>query len=184
MPMPRLFFALRPEPGQAAAMAEATRPLLQSLGGNAVAVVDLHLTLHFLGEVPEERIDALAIAAANIQPRLLPLALTRIDCWLASRVLCLLPDTSDDTGQQHLATLAAQLRTAAQSCGLTPDTRPFRAHVTVGRKIPSAAARARPWPQACAQSLPFKANGFVLMQGARHPAEMRYAVCHAWPASP
>ena len=78
-------------------MAEVARPLLQSLRGSAVAVVDLHLTLHFLGEVPEERIDALALAAANIPPRFLQLALTRIDCWPVSRVLCLLPDADAGT---------------------------------------------------------------------------------------
>jgi RNA 2',3'-cyclic 3'-phosphodiesterase len=179
--MPRLFFALRPEPGQAEAMAEAARPLLQALGGNAVAVVDLHLTLHFLGEVPEDRIDALAMAAASLQPRFLQLALSRIDCWPAARVVCLLPGSG--TSMQATAKLARQLRVIVQAAGLPTDAKPFRPHVTVGRKIPKGSARQPAWPQQLAAPLQLAADGFVLMQGAQGPGGARYVVRRAWPAT-
>jgi 2'-5' RNA ligase len=80
--------------------------------------------------------------------------------------------------------LARTLAATARAGGITLDDRPFRAHVTVARKVSAAASRARRWPQPLASPLPFTANGFVLMESTREPDGPRYKVIHAWPSAP
>lgn len=177
--MPRLFFALQPEPGQKLEIARSVQPWLKSPGGKAVPAPDLHLTLCFLGEVPQMRIAALLEAAAGIQAQRLQLRLSRIDHWRAARVLCLLAP-EEDAGVQAAARLAGQLRAAARDIGLQLDARPFRAHVTVARKVPAGMTGAGAWPQELVRPLPFHANGFALMESRPDSAGPRYSVYREW----
>lgn len=176
--MPRLFFALKPDAAQAAMMLEATRPLLQELRGRPVIAADLHLTLCFLGEIAEAQASVLLATAEQIPPVSLQLAVSQLDFWQDSRVLCLMPEAGAPL--EPVTALAARLRSAAMAAGLPVERRPFRAHVTVGRKIPSSAALARTWPLRLAEPLSLTADGFVLMgsTGAREGA--RYDVRRAW----
>lgn len=179
--MPRLFFALQPEPAQLSAIAAAVLPIVQALDARTVTAANLHLTLAFLGEVAAETIPGLLRAAARTKPLPIRLSLTHLDCWAESRVLCLLPD--DSPGLQAATRLAQGVDVAARTAGIAPDKRPFRAHVTVARKV-SAAARARRWPEQLPVPLPFTADGFVLMESTRETEGERYRAIHAWPAAP
>jgi 2'-5' RNA ligase len=180
--MPRLFFALRPEPAQRAAIAAAMLPLVRALGAKPVAETDLHLTLAFLGEVAAEVASCLQRTAASIAPAPLHLLLSRVDCWEKSGVLCLLPQ--ETAAAPAVQGLARTLVAAARAGGITLDDRPFRAHVTLARKVPPAASHARLWPLPLPASLPFTADGFVLMESTREPDGPRYKVIHAWPSAP
>jgi 2'-5' RNA ligase len=99
---------------------------------------NLHLTLHFLGEVDEGRLpllkEAIAPALAFDRPRIglagwgvfPPKAPARV-IWLGVAA------GAGALGSAH-ASLAERLRAA----GFTPEGRPFSPHLTVGRvKIPS-----------------------------------------------
>lgn len=175
----RLFFALQPEPAQRAAIAAATLATAQAMGAKPVAQADLHMTLAFLGEVATESLPGLLRATDGISSGPVQLSLTRLDCWAGSRVLCVLPEESAQV--PLLQQLAASLGDAARAAGLAPDTKPFRAHVTVARKVPAPALRTHHWPELLSPPLPFTASGFVLMESTRDPEGPRYKVIHVWP---
>lgn len=179
--MPRLFFALQPEPAQRDRIGAAALLQLHSVGGTAVAATDLHLTLCFLGEVATSQLPALAQAAADLAPLQLGLLLTQVDWWQGPRVLCLLPPAGD--GLDALAAFAARLHHAVASAGVEPDQRPFRPHVTIVRRTPAAAARARRWPAPLGTPLPITSDGFVLMQNTGARSGPRYEAIRRWPST-
>jgi 2'-5' RNA ligase len=178
--MPRLFFALRPQPAERTSIAAALLPIVHALGASPVAEADLHVTLVFLGEVAEQDVPRLQRGIATAASGLVELALTRVDCWEQSRVLCLLPE--ENAAARVVHPLALSLQAAARAAGAVPHDTPFRPHVTVARKVPPAASRTMAWPRPLPAPLPFMADGFVLMQSTRRDEGRRYDVIHAWPA--
>ena len=144
-PTRRLFFALWPDAVARRALTPSPVPRRwPRVGGRPVPPASLHATLAFLGAVPAARIAELAAlaraAAAAWPPGETPLLLrfTRLAHWRAPQVLCALTARADDT---PAGALAQALQTAAAAAGFFPDLKPFRAHVTVARKVARAPPR-------------------------------------------
>lgn len=138
----RLFFALWPSPAEQQRLAAAVEVAVCASGGRAVPVANLHLTLVFLGNVRTDLVATLAslargqLAATAAQD---PLALSfvALEPWFRPQVLVALPEREP----QVLGALAHSLVSATTAAGFAPDLKPFRAHVTVARKVPRSAAR-------------------------------------------
>ncbi|WP_330474806.1 RNA 2',3'-cyclic phosphodiesterase [Terrabacter sp. C0L_2] len=93
-----------------------------------------HVTLAFLGDVPERRLDdlteALARSAAKRDPLVLRLAgAGAFPNPYAARVLW----AGVEQVRGDLAAVAGGIRNAAASAGATPDGTRFQAHLTLGR---------------------------------------------------
>jgi 2'-5' RNA ligase len=178
----RLFFALWPEGGFIARLRAAVHTLGLA-GGRAVADLDLHVTLCFLGAVEESSLPALCERVAALQLPPFELEFDAIEYWSRSRVLAATSACLPATG----AALAGALHAQARALGLRTDERPFRAHVTLLRGLaasPGAAAA----PLTLSPPLQLVANNFYLAQSqqleatsAGGPAPCRYARLAAWP---
>lgn len=99
-----------------------------------VGAAALHLTLKFLGEVPEERVAAIrdslaAIAAATRQMTLTCAGLGVFPGPSRPRVVW----AGITDGLRELGSLAAAVERAVEPLGFAPERRPFRGHVTLGR---------------------------------------------------
>jgi 2'-5' RNA ligase len=149
----RLFFALWPDDEQRAALADATRKAVRHCGGRPVPAQNLHVTLAFLGSVPQERLtelDRIACQGAAAFAAAAPvLTFDRLAYWARPRLLCALagelapaPDTgaAPDHEPAGALQLSAALKQASVAAGFAPDLKPFRAHVTVARKVTHAPA--------------------------------------------
>jgi len=134
----RAFLAVpvgRPASGLLAAHVEKLRPRVA--GVRWVDTATTHITLHFFAELALDRVDglveAVGDAAAREQP--FPLRLGGLGSFpggTRARVLWVgLVEEST-----ALAGLAARVRAAVARCGYEVDSRPFRAHVTLGRPTP------------------------------------------------
>jgi 2'-5' RNA ligase len=142
-PTRRLFFALWPDAAMREAMAQATREAARASGGRLVPAANLHVTLAFLGSVPERRLTELAeIARGAASGGSLELAFDHLEYWRAAQLLCALPTEAP----APVAALARRLQDALAASGFAPDlksswsvevniTRPFRPHVTLARKV-------------------------------------------------
>lgn len=137
----RLFFALWPDPAQQVALAEATRSAVERSGGQAVPPENLHITLVFVGSVPESDIERVEVIAAKVaadvgsEPALV--ALDALDYWKKPRIVCL---TAAQAASAQSSRVAEILRERLTADGFAPDPKPFRPHVTLARKVSRGAS--------------------------------------------
>lgn len=127
----RLFFALWP--GDRVREAVAARLSSIPVQGRAVPRSNWHVTLAFLGETAPERRRAYEAAAETVAARPFELVLDRLGYFHRPRVFWL----GAGTVPGELAALHADLNALLAEQGFEPDRRPFRAHLTLARKMPS-----------------------------------------------
>jgi 2'-5' RNA ligase len=178
----RLFFALWPDGDFIARLRTAAHPLGVS-AGRAVADLDLHVTLCFLGEVEETRLPALCERVTALQLPPFELEFEAIEYWSRSRLLA----ATSATVPTASAALARALQDQARALGLRTDERPLRPHVTLLRGLAAGTMPAAgPWP--LSPPLQLAASNFYLAQSqqleatsAGSLAPCRYARLAAWP---
>ncbi len=152
----RLFLALWPGAATRCALRTTRDRFRWPAQARPTAEVDLHLTLHFIGPVPADRVPALVPALAVQAPRF-TLHPGRLAQW--GEHVAVLEPASPPAG---LLVLHERLAQALRAQGLPVETRAFRPHVTLarthGRTVPPAGpAGAWRWPVASyvlAQSVP------------------------------
>jgi 2'-5' RNA ligase len=135
----------------------------------------LHITLKFLGDIPEDLVNPLSIEldrAARGHPRL---KLMLSDCGAfpnVKRPRVIWAGLSGDVGE--LTGLAASIEKACALCGIPEEKRPFSSHITLGRlKTPTVVDLG-------IGSLAgmFSANEVLLYQSELLPSGARYTVLH------
>ena len=172
----RLFFALQPSAQQSAELVERAAPLVAQLQAQPVSASNLHATLCFIGAVPPEKVTDLLEAAARVRGSRATLDFDALEHWPQPKVLCA---TARDTAAAHL--LAQQLAIATAAAGLAPDLKPFRAHLTLARKVSAQRAAECEWPRELTPRLQLHCDRFLLMQSQRDEAGSIYSVVDSWP---
>jgi RNA 2',3'-cyclic 3'-phosphodiesterase len=159
---------------------EAAAPVLAAAGGRALARVDLHVTLCFLGAVAEPELAALRERAAGIDATAFELSFERLELWREARILAATVERVPGAA----AELAGALAGAAGEVGLTLERRPWRPHITLARgvKLPQAGAAVRLLPLALPSGRFYLAESQgVGAQACGNAAPARYARLASWP---
>lgn len=144
----RLFFALPLPPDALAAAAAAQRRLREACGPGAKlsfpAAAQLHVTLAFLGELPDADSAAEAGRAAWTFAEAFDVSLEGLGAFPnARRPRALFLAVAE--GAAAVSARASELRDALAARGLPVEARPFRPHLTLARVKPGGerdAARA------------------------------------------
>jgi RNA 2',3'-cyclic 3'-phosphodiesterase len=140
----------------------------------------LHLTVHFFGELDEDRVEeALAAVAPAGEAAPFDIALGGLGSFPprgAPRVLWL----GVTGGSEPLTALARGCRDRLGAAGFAVEERPFSAHCTLGRPRPgwSAAARAA-WAASAADAValpPFRVDRLTLFRSRPHPGGAEHSV--------
>lgn len=131
-PSCRLFLALWPEPDVRRQLAGRRDAWLWPRGAAPVHTDKLHLTLHFLGDVPGERLPEL-LDGFELAFEPFRIEITRAALW-HNGIAVLEPDQAPPA----LATLHARLSDALRALGLRLEARPYRPHVTMARRAAGA----------------------------------------------
>jgi len=135
----RLFVALEPPEPVRRRIAAASGAVRRGAGAAAsevrwVAEENLHLTIQFLGAVPEERVAAVEKAVIEVAARGRPLSLEVKGAGgfpNARRPRVVWLGLAGEV--PALAALAAELGKRLTPLGFAPEARPFSAHLTLGR---------------------------------------------------
>ncbi|HEX9050896.1 MAG TPA: RNA 2',3'-cyclic phosphodiesterase [Anaeromyxobacter sp.] len=181
----RLFVALDPPEPVRRRLAALGVELRRTAGrrGEEVRWVppeNVHLTLQFLGAVPEERVGAIegAIRAAAAAARTLSLELKGAGGFPnARRPRVVWAGVGGET--EALAALAADLGRRLAPLGFPPEERPFSAHLTLGRARDGRGAPglAGALAQAAeAGGTPWRAAEVALFESHLSPKGPRYEV--------
>jgi RNA 2',3'-cyclic 3'-phosphodiesterase len=128
----RLFLALWPDPALRHQLKEWRDAWTWPRGASPVHPDKLHVTLHFLGALPSERLPELLEGfAVPFEP--FRLDLTRAALW--HNGIAVLEPSLTPPG---LADLHARLSGTLVALGLQPETRHYRPHVTMARRAGGA----------------------------------------------
>lgn len=173
----RLFFALQPPLELAASVLESASPLLAALQARAAPASNLHATLCFLGSVEPERLEALRTAASQVRAAPVALRLDAFDYWNKPRVL-VAAATEEST---EASALSMSLHERASAAGFSPDPKPFRAHLTLARKISPTDAAKISWPQNISPGFVVRCERFSLMESTKGEHGSIYSVIDSWP---
>ena len=184
LPGRRIFIAA-PLPDEAVAqiaeLVEGVRAAGVPGGGRDVRWVrldGLHLTLRFLGPTVEDRVEAarVAVRVAGAGAGSLELAIGGAGAFPArGRPRALWLGVRD--GAEALADLAAEVDRALVDLGWPPETRPFRAHLTLARAdgvVAGATIGARLTEAAAAMRVAFRIEQIGLFESLTGGGPARY----------
>ena len=123
-------------------------------GGRRVPGANLHLTLHFIGNVYFEQMDCLQAAARCVNAPGFDLTLDVQGLFKKPRVAWL----GCDNPPAALADLHWQLGKRLLACDFQPEARTYHPHLTVARKSGSIAA------DACFTPIAWRVTEFALIE--------------------
>lgn len=167
----RLFFALWPTAALRDALAPHIRALQPAGVGRPQRPDQWHATLEFLGPVPASRVAAAREAAAQVRAEPCEILFDAVEYWRRPEVLCLVARVLPPA----LDVLVGQLRAGLAAHGFEPESRPFRAHLTLARKVhaPVAVVPFEPlrWP----------VSDFALVESVTDRSGSVYTPLATWP---
>jgi len=166
----RLFLALWPDAGERAQLAALARTL--SGGGRKVHPDNLHLTLTFLGATADERLFCYEQALCGLAVPPFTLRLDRLAYWSRSGILWL----GASRVPPELSSLVQDLNRRLESCGFSPERRPFQAHITLVRDFTGPAP-----PAELEQPVVWRTAQVALAESLQTGRGVRYAVLARWP---
>jgi 2'-5' RNA ligase len=169
----RLFFALGPTETQRRATARPTADVAAHAGGRKIPAENFHITLIFLGSVPQDRVDEAVRAACEVVARPFELILDRIESWRRAGVLCLTAQAPAE-----LDVLRSRLGARLSERQFTLEEGPFQPHVTLVRRLP------RSVPGAAFDSIAWQVDEFVLVESKTNARGSQYEVVRRWLLGP
>lgn len=147
----RLFLALWPDPATRAELVAWQRSVSWPAGARLVPPENLHATLHFIGNVPVERLpevrEGLAVPGGRGA-----LTFTGVEVW-KDGIAVLVPSTVP----AGLLELHARLADRLVTLGLPVEYPTWRPHVTLARKAPGVVASVPP-------AVAWRSEGYALVQ--------------------
>lgn len=167
----RLFFAFWPDEATRAQLVHATRKAVRGSGGRPIPPENLHSTVAFLGSVSEDRFAKVGAVAAGLRHGPVELTLDRLEYWSKPGLLCLACSRPPGSA----AAVAASLTKLLLEQGLTPDPKPYRAHITIARKV------LKPHELGPVHPLVWLVDAIALVQSVTAPEGSRYTVLEQWP---
>ncbi len=169
----RLFFALWPSDLVRKAVVQAALPLTRKFDGRIIQPHNLHITLHFVGQVSEEAKQCMHDAAGTVIGKSFLIDLDHFGhfprakiLWMGSREI-----------PAELRQLHDKLGEALSDCGYQCDKRPYSSHVTLMRKCRRTGVPQEKF------SIPWTVDEFVLVESIQDASGVHYQVIEHYPLS-
>jgi len=167
----RLFCALWPPAVPRAGLQDAAAGMCLDAAARRVPAANLHLTLHFVGNVWLDDMACMRGQARLVDAAAFELGIDRQGSFRKARVAWLGCSAVPDA----LFALQRQLGERLHACGYRPETRPYHPHITVARKagpIEEAPLRAPVW---------WRVDSFALIEVRSIAEGVQYRVVESWP---
>ncbi len=146
--------------------------LLPAGGGRLVPAANLHMTLLYIGGVGAEQCKALKAMADGISFSPFVLRLDKFGYWRKPRVWW----WGASQTPEALHGLVGSLQAGARRCGIGIDPRPYKAHMTLARKVVRAPE------QVDIQSCDWAVDHFALLRSVSTPTGVHYEPLQYWSA--
>ena len=167
----RLFFALWPSASTRQSIVDTASPYIFDLKGRATQPANLHITLHFVGQVNDAVKDRMHKAARGVSGRLFVLDLNSYGHFSKAKIFWM--------GMQEIPSelvyLHNKLGDALTECGYCCEQRPYRPHITLMRKCAGTDLKYSNF------SIPWTVNEFVMVESVQDGASVNYRVIEHYP---
>ena len=188
-----MFFALWPDHALQQSLAETTQTVVLAAGGRPVPPENFHLTLVFLGSVPDARISEVAAigvdVASQFTQRRMTVTLDAIEYWRKPKVVVATAGLPAAESAPLANVLAGALKSRLTDAGFTPDLESlwlvgsevieeFRPHVTLARKV------SHPIPRTDMDPAVWRFTEFALVESRTEPGGSAYRVLASFPWEP
>jgi len=188
----RCFIAIELPEALKAALHEAAAPLRAAAPGiKWVRPDSLHLTLKFLGSTPEERVGAIGSALSEVaaRHRHFEVRLSGAGAFPSLRAPRVVWLGVSIGGGGELAPMVSDIEAAMEPLGYPRETRPYSAHLTLGRARDLRPVEARKLAEAMEAMKDKVLGGFEsreisLMSSELSPGGARYKALHKAPLEP
>lgn len=167
----RLFFALWPDDEARQRFAAIASKSLKRRG-RKIRPENLHLTLAFLGPVSPDVRRCAEDVANGVAATPFTLVFTHLGHFSRSRVIWSGCEETPDA----LTALVEALRGGLKGCGIEPEVRPYRAHLTLARK-----ASVAPGFSASHEPVSWPVDAFHLIESKTLSSGARYKILRSWP---
>lgn len=168
----RVFFALWPDEAERAALAAWQARLHKVCGGSAMRAATLHGTLVFLGDVAQHRLEALQLAAQEVEGECFDLAFDVARYWGHNHIVYAAPHMVPP----RLENLAHDLELSLIKHRFRFDQRTYKPHVTLLRHAQWSDA---PLPEM--EKVVWRVRSFALVQSAPDEQGTNYSVLARFP---
>jgi 2'-5' RNA ligase len=169
----RLFFSLWPDEAVRRALALRARAVAVKTGGRESRAITLHLTLAFLGEVADSRLNELLAIGRTLRGTAFDLQIDYAHRFQRAKVAWL----GATQPPAALLDLQSHLRESLTACQFTLEPGPFRPHVTVARKIE------QPIEHFPVSPVVWPVKSFCLVRSHLDEEKPRYELLESWPLS-
>ena len=166
----RVFFALWPDSAVRENLNQQSLAIEIDGSAHRVPEYNLHLTLHFVGNVSFDQLERMQESAFNVKAK--PFELS-IDCqgyFEKPRVLWLGCSAVPD----GLIELHQQLGTELSRSGFQPEARPYNPHITIARKL-------KPLDKSPIQAIVWSVDRFALIQSKSKGNGVVYSLLQSYP---
>ncbi len=160
----RVFFALWPDHDQRERLRDIVNSVARTVEGRAVDRRDWHVTLVYIGELPEEQVPDLLQQASQVQVEPFHLRFDRLEFWARPKIACLMASTVP----VELQSLIDTLRGIVLDFGVMPEDRTYRPHITVVKSARTFTT------ERLAQRATTEWSGFELVESISGPGGVTY----------
>jgi len=160
----RFFFALWPDMRQRDRMRDFISPVARLVEGRATDRHYWHVTLAYIGEFPEARIDELHEARMAVSVEPFRLRFDRLEFWPRPKIAALVAATVP----AELGRLVEDLKSRISAAGVELEQRTYRPHITVVRNARQFET------QRLAQSAAIQWDSFKLIESVSEPGGVIY----------
>lgn len=173
----RVFFALWPDSALRARLHAESLRLHRLLGGRPTRPETLHLTLVFVGEVANSRLEELAGVAEAVKCPSFEMLFDQEACWRHNHIAHL----GASRPPQALTGLVGQLSANLKAAEIDFDVRPFSPHITLVRKADCAKFAPEGKENPAREPVRWSARDFVLVKSSLHAKGACYERLGRWP---
>jgi 2'-5' RNA ligase len=160
----RVFFALWPDHDQRERLRDIINSVARTVEGRAVDRRDWHVTLVYVGELPEEQVPDLLQRASQVQVEPFHLSFDRLEFWARPKIAGLMASTVP----VELQSLIDTLRGIVLDFGVMPEDRSYRPHITVVKGARTFTT------ERLAQRATTEWSGFELVESISGPGGVTY----------
>lgn len=167
----RLFFALWPDEGVRRQLQQRAMSLAIDRDARRVPEYNLHLTLHFIGNIFRHELECLQQRAREVLAEPFKVSIDDAGSFARPKVAWL------GCGEipPELDRLHFELGKRLRGCGFKPEKRRFSPHVTVARKITA------PPPAPCLEPVTWQVEGFALIESRQQENGVKYLPIEEYP---